>query len=251
MLLSSWKCYVDSTLRTLRGFNVENWTWNQLSYITKYQRGNHVRSWRWFNVENITLIQHGKHHVDSTLKTRGFNVENTWNQRGKHDVESTWKTRRWFNFQIEPNINVETTSGHDVDSTWIQRNCACWVMDEVAKELKLKQAQQIWSNEINGCLLWMDDVALIHHKRMLNITGDTANKVPHTVWKRKKSSNNSRQNERPIPIQTWPKYFRQHRNIQIPRHDIQLEGEPRRPHKEDQGHDRSSSANNILPGRER
>ena len=122
MLFSSWKCYVDSTLRTLRRFNVENWTWNQLSYRTKYQRG------------NLTLIQRGKHHVDSTLKTRGFNVENTWNQIGKHDVESTWKTRRWFNFQIEPNINVETTSGHDVDSTWIQRNCACWVQ---TKSLKL------------------------------------------------------------------------------------------------------------------
>ena len=23
---------------------------------------------------------------------------------------------------------METTSGHDMDSTWIQRNCACWVV---------------------------------------------------------------------------------------------------------------------------
>ena len=67
------------------------------------------------------------------------------------------------------------------------------LMDEIAKELNLRQVgnQQIWSNEVNGCLLWMDDVALIHHdkdelQRMLNITDDTAKKY-HIQFGREKS----------------------------------------------------------------
>ena len=67
------------------------------------------------------------------------------------------------------------------------------LMDEIAKELNLRQVgnQQICSNEVNGCLLWMDDVALIHHdkdelQRMLNITDDTAKKY-HSQFGREKS----------------------------------------------------------------
>ena len=39
------------------------------------------------------------------------------------------------------------------------------LMDEIAKELKSKKVrnQQVWNSNINGCLLWMDDLALFHH----------------------------------------------------------------------------------------
>ena len=54
-------------------------------------------------------------------------------------------------------------------------------MDEIAKELQKKSTgnQEIWSNTTMGCLLWMDDVVLIHHdkeeiQKMLNITDDIA-----------------------------------------------------------------------------
>ena len=59
-------------------------------------------------------------------------------------------------------------------------------MDEIAKELKSKKVgnQQIWNSNINGCLLWMDDVALFHHdreelQRMLDITDDIATRYQH------------------------------------------------------------------------
>ena len=41
------------------------------------------------------------------------------------------------------------------------------LMDEIAKELQEKSTgnQEIWSNTTVGCLLWMDDVVLIHHNK--------------------------------------------------------------------------------------
>ena len=41
------------------------------------------------------------------------------------------------------------------------------LMDEIAKELQEQSTgyQQIWNNTTMGCLLWMDDVVLIHHDK--------------------------------------------------------------------------------------
>ena len=56
-------------------------------------------------------------------------------------------------------------------------------MDEIAKELHEQNIgkQKLWNEDLSGCLLWMDDVALIHHdkeeiQRMLNITDEIANR---------------------------------------------------------------------------
>ena len=107
---------------------------------------------------------------------------------------------------------METTSGHDVDSTWIQRNCACWdgntrtikirdsirqggvlsvieyanLIDEIAKEISTEKigTTKIGTTEIERCLLWMEDVALIHKnnkielQKMLDITDEIA-KIYH------------------------------------------------------------------------
>jgi hypothetical protein len=55
------------------------------------------------------------------------------------------------------------------------------LMDEIAKEIQHRKTgtQKIWEKSSTGCLLWMDDVALIHHEpnvlqNMLNITDDIA-----------------------------------------------------------------------------
>ena len=67
------------------------------------------------------------------------------------------------------------------------------LMDEIAKELKSKKVgnQQVWNSNINGCLLWMDDVALFHHdreelQRMLDITDDIATRY-HIKFGKEKS----------------------------------------------------------------
>ena len=54
-----------------------------------------------------------------TLKQRRNNVETT----------STTLKQRPLNFQIQPNFNVDTTLKIDVESTLIQRCCACWVTE--------------------------------------------------------------------------------------------------------------------------
>jgi hypothetical protein len=67
------------------------------------------------------------------------------------------------------------------------------LMDEIAKELENEKngLQKIWNNDIPGCLLWMDDVALIHHDReilqkMLDITDDIAKRY-HIQFGKEKS----------------------------------------------------------------
>ena len=55
-------------------------------------------------------------NVDMTLKQRRNNIETT----------STTLKQRPPNFQIQPNFNVDTTLKIDVESTLIQRCCACW-----------------------------------------------------------------------------------------------------------------------------
>ena len=67
------------------------------------------------------------------------------------------------------------------------------LIDEIAKELKERTVgnQKLWSNNISGCLLWMDDVALIHHdkdelQKMLDITDDIAKRY-HIKFGKEKS----------------------------------------------------------------
>ena len=67
------------------------------------------------------------------------------------------------------------------------------LMDEIAKELQEKSAgyQKIWSNTTMGCLLWMDDVVLIHHdkeeiQKMLNIINEIAKRY-HIKFGKEKS----------------------------------------------------------------
>ena len=67
--------------------------------------------------EFITRLIKRRINVDTTLKQRRNNVETT----------STTLKQRPPNFQIQPNFNVDTTLKIDVESTLIQRCCACWV----------------------------------------------------------------------------------------------------------------------------
>ena len=57
------------------------------------------------------------------------------------------------------------------------------LIDEIAKELQEMEVgnQNLWNTPTPGCLLWMDDVALIHNdkeelNKMLSITNDIANR---------------------------------------------------------------------------
>ena len=66
-------------------------------------------------------------------------------------------------------------------------------MDEITKEITNQSVgnQQVWEQTLTGCLLWMDDVALIHHDReelqkMLNITEDIARRY-HIQFGKEKS----------------------------------------------------------------
>ena len=65
--------------------------------------------------------------VDKTSDKRWYNIETTLKQR-RNNVETTSTTlkQRPPNFQIQPNFNVDTTLKIDVESTLIQRCCACW-----------------------------------------------------------------------------------------------------------------------------
>ena len=67
------------------------------------------------------------------------------------------------------------------------------LMDEIAKDLQEKSAgyQKIWSNTTMGCLLWMDDVVLIHRdneeiQKMLSITNEIAKRY-HIKFGKEKS----------------------------------------------------------------
>ena len=67
------------------------------------------------------------------------------------------------------------------------------LIDEIAKELEHKHEgyQEIWDYTTLGCLLWMDDVVLIHHdkeelQKMLNTTNDIARRF-HIKFGREKS----------------------------------------------------------------
>ena len=67
------------------------------------------------------------------------------------------------------------------------------LMDEIAKELQEQSTgyQKIWNNTTMGCLLWMDDVVLIHHdkeeiQKMLNITDEIAKRY-HIKFGKEKS----------------------------------------------------------------
>ena len=67
------------------------------------------------------------------------------------------------------------------------------LMDEIAKELQehFTGYQKIWNNTTMGCLLWMDDVVLIHHdkeeiQKMLNITNEIAKRY-HIKFGKEKS----------------------------------------------------------------
>ena len=69
------------------------------------------------------------------------------------------------------------------------------LMDEISKELHDLNIgnQKLWNNTISGCLLWMDDVALIHHdkeelQRMLYTTNDLANRYHIKFGKEKSQS---------------------------------------------------------------
>ena len=66
------------------------------------------------------------------------------------------------------------------------------LMDEIAKELQAKSVgyQKIGNSTTLGCLLWMDDVVLIHHnkegiQKMLDITDDIAKRYHIKFWKEK------------------------------------------------------------------
>ena len=79
------------------------------------------------------------------------------------------------------------------------------LMDEIAKELQEKSTgnQEIWSNTTMGCLLWMDDVVLIHHdkeeiQKMLNITDDIAKRY-HIKFGKEKSQILTIGSEEPTP----------------------------------------------------
>ena len=67
--------------------------------------------------EFMTRLIKRRINVDITLKQRRNNVETT----------STTLKQRPPNFQIQPNFNVDTTLKINVESTLIQRCCACWV----------------------------------------------------------------------------------------------------------------------------
>ena len=67
------------------------------------------------------------------------------------------------------------------------------LMDEIAKNLIIENQGifNIWGNKITGCLLWMDDVALIHHdkkelKAMLDTTEEISRRY-HIQFGREKS----------------------------------------------------------------
>ena len=67
------------------------------------------------------------------------------------------------------------------------------LIDEIAKELQLKSVgyQKVGNNTTLGCLLWMDDVVLIHHSKeeiqnMLDITDDIAKRY-HIKFGKEKS----------------------------------------------------------------
>ena len=66
--------------------------------------------------EFITRLIKRRINIDTTLKQRRNNVETT----------STTLKQRPLNFQIQPNFNVDTTLKIYVESTLIQRCCACW-----------------------------------------------------------------------------------------------------------------------------
>ena len=67
------------------------------------------------------------------------------------------------------------------------------LVDEITKELQENSTgyQKIWSNTTMGCLLWMDDVVLIHHdkeeiQKMLSITNEIAKRY-HIKFGKEKS----------------------------------------------------------------
>ena len=67
------------------------------------------------------------------------------------------------------------------------------LIDEIAKELEQKHEgyQEIWDYTTLGCLLWMDDVVLIHHEKeeiqkMLDTTNDIAKRF-HIQFGKEKS----------------------------------------------------------------
>ena len=71
------------------------------------------------------------------------------------------------------------------------------LIDEIAKELQQKSVgyQKVGNNTTLGCLLWMDDVVLIHHnkeeiQRMLNITDDIAKRYNIKFGKEESDTNN-------------------------------------------------------------
>ena len=79
------------------------------------------------------------------------------------------------------------------------------LMDEIAKELQQKSTgnQEIWNNTTMGCLLWMDDVVLIHNdkeeiQKMLSITDDIAKRY-HIKFGKEKSQILTIGNEKPTP----------------------------------------------------
>ena len=67
------------------------------------------------------------------------------------------------------------------------------LIDEISKEINNRNQGKIrtWGTETTGCLLWMDDVALIHHdkkelKKMLETTNEIANRY-HIKFGKEKS----------------------------------------------------------------
>ena len=70
-----------------------------------------------------------KKHTLSTKKGVYYKVDKTSDKRW-YGIETTSTTlkQRPPNFQIQPNFNVDTTLKIDVESTLIQRCCACWKM---------------------------------------------------------------------------------------------------------------------------
>jgi hypothetical protein len=93
-------------------------------------------------------------------------------------------------------------------------------MHEIAKEL-IRQyigKQTIWGSTIPGCLLWIDDVAFIHHdketlQKVLDIT-DNAAKRYHIQFGNEKEPNHNHMNNA-ITIQSKNNPPGQHSNLEI------------------------------------
>ena len=75
--------------------------------------------------EFITRLIKRQINVDTTLKQRRNNVDTTSSTLKQHPP----------NFQIQPNFNVDTTLKIEVESTLIQRCCACWDAYCIPKQL--------------------------------------------------------------------------------------------------------------------